>query len=923
VLADAGITNLKWEVKLVTTDGYYHESYTVTLQDVIDDAYLVTYLVNGNPITAESTTIYIYRNHDDASTWLNRARDIGGVEVTSTDPILADPPELDWTFYRNDDGSGLPWANVFCVTPDLEGGLWVGTNGGGAAYRDAEGQWTVYTKANSPLTHDMIIAIEVDEMGGVWFAGGSPWDGLGIIHKVGDQWTRYINEDFDQPEAFNFTMDIAMDDNGGAWFATDVGPVYRDSNGDWHFYDDEDYEFPSRYTTVVTLDDQGGVWFGFRASGGPAGGYAYLDAEGNVTSYEITGDGSWIRSISVDQNGGVWIVRLGKVDYIASNGERTVYENCRELLPFLSETDTIQVIKADNEGGLWFGSSESGLYYRDREGKFTVFNRTNTWPIPSFDSIWFVDVCKNGHLLVGTNGGVAITPPYTAVHPDLAVFTVSGDGVTGGEKSYTLTQLKVMGEITRKYTASGVEADCTGVLLADVLADAGVTNSTWEVDVTTTDNYPYGTVTLQEAMDQAYMVTYLVDGEPFEDFPKDSSYDSSTIRIYRNFNDGSNWRNRLTMVCGVEVTEVIAPTAYVSTKGELDAALGESGISTIVFESSISADIQADRLINLNFSAFTLNGNVEFITNAEGEMAFTGSADPAITGNLTVNTPNATVSNSVKVGGTVIINEIAGSTWNENADGNDLLINLQGGSATVIINSNVNNLIVNGAGDGLNVIIHGSVNNAVFNAPTKVEGGNNIKSATITAEGCEFDQAPQEYTHTVDIKIGDEIVSPPVVGDPDKVVFTLSGHGVPGGKVEFTLADLRSLGEMHRRFSYRERNQVVTDWCTGVLLADLLAGYGITDDDLRLDMMAEPGRSSGRVTLKEAVEQGYFVTYLVDGEPFEDTQGKRSSTIRIYRNFDRGNSLQNLITMVTGVNVTYVGPPSNVKVPPVGGPPQR
>ncbi len=407
ILANLGITNPAWELNVTSTDGF--NPGTFTLQEALDQAYLVTYLVNGQPFEDtdeeyDSSTIRIYRHYNDGSNWRNRLTLVNGVEVSSTDL------DLPWTFYRNDDGSSLPWANVYCVTPDHEGGLWVGTNGAGAAYRSPAGVWTIYNKNNSPLTHDMIISIEVDDMGGVWFVGGSPVEGLGIFHKQGGTWTRYSNEQFNQPEDFNFTMDVTLDEEGGAWFATDVGPVYRDKDGNWRFLKDE-YDFPTNFTTTVTLDHKGGTWFGFRASGGTTSGYSYLDANGNLTTYPLTGTGTWVRTIAVDQDGGVWVVRLGKVDYISPSGQRTVFETGKDLIPFLSESDSIQIIQPDDQGGLWFGTSESGLYYQNRDGRFTVFNRENTWPRPQFDSIWGLRTCPSGALYVSTNGGVALLPP--------------------------------------------------------------------------------------------------------------------------------------------------------------------------------------------------------------------------------------------------------------------------------------------------------------------------------------------------------------------------------------------------------------------------------------------------------------------------------------------------------------------------------
>ena len=66
-----------------------------------------------------------------------------------------------------------------------------------------------------------------------------------------------------------------------------------------------------------------------------------------------------------------------------------------------------------------------------------------------------------------------------------------------------------------------------------------------------TDGFSPGTVTVEEAINDQYLITYLVNGEPFLDTRDD--YDASPIRIYRHYNDGSDWRNSLTLVCGLEI----------------------------------------------------------------------------------------------------------------------------------------------------------------------------------------------------------------------------------------------------------------------------------------------------------------------------------------------------------------------------------
>jgi hypothetical protein len=232
---------------------------------------------------------------------------------------------------------------------------------------------------------------------------------MGIVYKQGNQWTVYNTENSDLPH--DFAWAIALDDKGGAWFGTGAGPVYRDSAGKWTLLESE--SFPAQNVSAITLDNKGGIWFGFcpaTSTGESPGGYAYRSAQGEITAYvessQVIG-GKWVRSISIDKNGGVWIARYGKVDYIAPDGTRTIFDKDTDLLPFLTGTDSIRVISADKQGRLWIGTTEGGLYYRNILGQFCKYNDTNTWPAATFNSIWSINACANGDLWVASNGGVA------------------------------------------------------------------------------------------------------------------------------------------------------------------------------------------------------------------------------------------------------------------------------------------------------------------------------------------------------------------------------------------------------------------------------------------------------------------------------------------------------------------------------------
>lgn len=339
-------------------------------------------------------------------------------EITN-EPEEPAPGEVDFTLYRNDDGSGLPLASIRAITPDGDGGLWVGTYGAGAAYKNCQGDWTVYNTDNSGLPDDTIYAIAFDTDGKIWFSSGGAETPQGVVCKDGDTWTVYNTTNSSLPGDFVFI--IAPDENGGLWFGTGNGAAYRAQDGAWTVFDKAD-GLPATSVNVITPDSQGGVWFGCypdtldEQAGTYAGGYAYRDAAGNWTSYSDEsntdfGD-NWIRSISIDGSGGVWVARSGnyagggKVDYISAAGQKQTYDDL-ELYPAMPAGDTIRLVAADQEGGLWLGTKSSGLLYRNETGELFIYNSDNGWPSAQWNSVYFLEADGTGAVWAGTNGGVA------------------------------------------------------------------------------------------------------------------------------------------------------------------------------------------------------------------------------------------------------------------------------------------------------------------------------------------------------------------------------------------------------------------------------------------------------------------------------------------------------------------------------------
>lgn len=128
----------------------------------------------------------------------------------------------------------------------------------------------------------------------------------------------------------------------------------------------------------------------------------------------------------------------------------------------------------------------------------------------------------------------------------------------------------------------------------------------------------------------------------------------------------------------IEAIEIIivntAKTASVGTAQQLAAALSDSSISEIDFTADITASPKVTRPITIAFGSHTLTGDLNFSYTAAGVSALTGNAGKRISGDLTVDTPNASFDNGVQVGGKVNVENVKIGTWVETVSGNTLVI---------------------------------------------------------------------------------------------------------------------------------------------------------------------------------------------------------------------------------------------------------
>ncbi len=334
-----------------------------------------------------------------------------------------------WLDFKNNTGKEMTEASVRSMEYDNEGNLWIGTNNGGVSVRSPEGKWThikeVTLSTGETVDVDTSYAIVQRENGQLWMTLGSPTEAKGILVKDGNDWSQYTTDNSDLPSCF--VQELELDGNGGLWIGGKNGAVYIDSEENWTLYTEEEGLLPYS-VDALEPDGQGGLWLGYypdmvENSDGTTsyiGGYQHLHSDGSIDTYEgfdhTNFNVNWVRSISIDSEGGVWIVRSGnapgfgrgEIDYIYE-GKRTIYK-AQDLYPEITEDDDIRLLLADknNKDTFYMATLRSGVIKSEGIGNITEKYKGNTtFNSNQWNNAYFIDLSED-NLMIGTNGGAAV-----------------------------------------------------------------------------------------------------------------------------------------------------------------------------------------------------------------------------------------------------------------------------------------------------------------------------------------------------------------------------------------------------------------------------------------------------------------------------------------------------------------------------------
>jgi signal transduction histidine kinase/ligand-binding sensor domain-containing protein len=301
---------------------------------------------------------------------------VGWLAVSS---VMAAPGPRGWSFRNWQLEEGLPNNFVVGTARTADGYLWVATRMGLARFDGVRFE-PVPTRDffDAPIQGQR--ALTASRQGGFWLA----LDPGIVVHLNFDSYRVYTNS------ATDLVPSKLLEDRDGAlWIMYRSGQLYRLKDGAWKEFGSAD-GLPEGAPCSLACDAQGQIWF---ARGRAVGVFrsGRFETLAQTRSRETV-----ICSAPPD---GIWVCSGPEVFRFHEGGQLEPVGTLHASHPNTSPTVMVQ----DQEGALWIGTYESGLYRFDG----SEFER-----MPSSDrQIESITQESDGRFWVGTAGGLNLLAP--------------------------------------------------------------------------------------------------------------------------------------------------------------------------------------------------------------------------------------------------------------------------------------------------------------------------------------------------------------------------------------------------------------------------------------------------------------------------------------------------------------------------------
>lgn len=346
--------------------------------------------------------------------------------------IYSPIPSLDNTL-----NNSIAWG----ICTDEKDRIWVGTDGGGINLFENGEKVNVFSKKNSNITDDAILAAIKDSQNRLWF--GTFRGGVNIYNPDKKTFANLILDDN--------SVDIRCfyeDEEKNIWIGCNNGLYkYNIATGEKKLYSPGNSGLPNNLVRAISKDNKGRMWIGFFGEG-----LAILDKEMNIVRTFKTDRGfpsNTVDCIYKDRKGQMWIATGEGVVYFESSDKIDGYSIFNEEDGLINSQ--ARAITEDNEGNIWISTNGGISRLIPHQNKIYNYNHYDGIPLGDFMS-GSVTKDSKGTIFFGSQNGLCYFDPVAIpTKIDLPSTVITEFKVYGNRLKTTDTNIPITSSIELDY----------------------------------------------------------------------------------------------------------------------------------------------------------------------------------------------------------------------------------------------------------------------------------------------------------------------------------------------------------------------------------------------------------------------------------------------------------------------------------------
>lgn len=342
---------------------------------------------NGLNLYDPENDCFIRINPDPENSYTNRVRSIfedlkGDLFIGTRGGLYKYNPTSGFYLYADvkHNFSRLSQKSILCSFIDNTSTLWIGTFAGGVNYTNLKRKNFIHYNAEKEDKHFLnannIYAITEDTDGNLWIGSDN---GLNFLDRESFEFTYYFNDPTNPNSlSFNDVKALDWDNKGNLWIGT--------NNGGLNYLDMSTMKFTNyRHDPENPFSLSGDKIYGL-----------LNDDENNLWIMTFIGQGEFILSIDILPNGSNKFIHLKEKSYFGfkmdPNGDIYIggiegfwhFNKKDSVFNFIKNEELIaktNVITKDSQGKIWLGSGKGLVSYDMKNKLFAHYSEKNGYPI--------------------------------------------------------------------------------------------------------------------------------------------------------------------------------------------------------------------------------------------------------------------------------------------------------------------------------------------------------------------------------------------------------------------------------------------------------------------------------------------------------------------------------------------------------------